>query len=312
MPAWDTSIRQPALPEPLYFTEAVKSIVPPTPKLDAAGVSDSATLDASPIGDAAFLLLGRRRHLLAGDRVNIGMVDFAVDSDDALRQRIQAEYDEAQHQHRRDTENDAAAAIHRLLLFRTFLTGPRGGLVSHGSQSSVSSSVRHRGRTHHACRVRYTAAAPLPRAGFRSDRPRQATRCICPAARGLSTARSTLLRSSTVSPSGRPRSAFSTSPRTCRSVPWNRWRGRVRRCPNPGLPLRRNAHFPAIGQASHNGDFAVHTVAPSSMTAWFHTTDGRSKRRHFAESSSGSSRFASARSAGLALPPSDSTPDERT
>ena len=54
MPAWDTSIRQPALPEPLYFTEAVKSIVPPTPKLDAAGVSDSATLDASQSGTLLF------------------------------------------------------------------------------------------------------------------------------------------------------------------------------------------------------------------------------------------------------------------
>ena len=161
-------------------------------------------------------------------------------------------------------------------------------------------------RTTHAVYVT-PAAAPLPRAGFRSDRPRQATRCICPAARGLSTA---VRRSCDQAPSRHPagRAARSAPARTCRSVPWNRWRGRVRRCPNPGLPLRRNAHFPAIGQASHNGDFAVHTVAPSSMTAWFHTTDGRSKRRHFAESSSGSSRFASARSAGLALPPSDSTP----
>ena len=162
---------------------------------------------------------------------------------------------------------------YRLLLFRTFLTGPREDLVAHGSQSGVSSSVRHRA-PHAACRV----SQPAPRAGFRSDRSRQATRCICPAARGLSTA---VRRSCDQAPSRHPASrAAPAQPAPAgpylESLAWSRTP-----LPNPGLPLRRNAHFPAIGQASHNGDFAVHTVAPSSMTAWFHTTDGRSETTAF-------------------------------
>lgn len=67
-------------------------------------------------------------------------------------------------------------------------------------------------------------------------------------------------------------------PRTCRSVPWNRWRGRVRRSPSPGRPALRNAQSSAIGQVSHSGDLAVQITAPSSITDWFHVTDGRSPR----------------------------------
>ena len=41
----DTSTKQPTLLEPSYLTSVVKSIESPTPKLDAAGVNESATLD---------------------------------------------------------------------------------------------------------------------------------------------------------------------------------------------------------------------------------------------------------------------------
>ena len=44
------------------------------------------------------------------------------------------------------------------------------------------------------------------------------------------------------------------------------------------------------------------------MTDWFHTTEERSNRLHFDASSCGNTCFANARSAGLAAPPSDSTP----
>ena len=41
---------------------------------------------------------------------------------------------------------------------------------------------------------------------------------------------------------------------------------RVRRSPNPGRPLCKNTQCPETGHASHNGAFAVQTVAPNSIT----------------------------------------------
>ncbi|MFR5004514.1 MAG: hypothetical protein ACLUB5_02340 [Bifidobacterium dentium] len=43
--------------EPSYLTSVVKSIESPTPKLDAAGVNESATLDASQSGTPLFFSL---------------------------------------------------------------------------------------------------------------------------------------------------------------------------------------------------------------------------------------------------------------
>lgn len=53
----DTSTKQPTLLEPSYLISVVKSIESPTPKLDAAGVNESATLDASQSGTPLFFSL---------------------------------------------------------------------------------------------------------------------------------------------------------------------------------------------------------------------------------------------------------------
>ena len=68
----------------------------------------------------------------------------------------------------------------------------------------------------------------------------------------------------------------------------------------PGHAGLTNSHCGCSGHCSHCGAFAVHTSAPSSITAWFHSTD--------CSAAFGSTTHASARSSGVHEPPKDSTP----
>ena len=125
------------------------------------------------------------------------MVDFAVDGDDALRQRIQANTmissstsTVAIRRKRCGLRRFASPAVVCRNVFyrsagRSCKPAPSSRLMSSSAaprQSTVTTPIP----------CRYFSQCQLgsrrPPSRFRSDRHRQATRCICPAARGLSKA----------------------------------------------------------------------------------------------------------------------------
>ena len=119
-------------------------------------------------------------------------------------------------------------------------------------------------------------AAPRPRAatrragaGRRRRRRRRARRRRARRRRARAARHPTTAARARAGWTGRcaARSSRITSPRTWRSDPSNRACTALRGPSYGGYPARRHAHAAAIGQASHDGVRAVHTVAPSSIAA---------------------------------------------